>query len=141
MSIDYSNTYNESVNNSYSIYVPTWRNVAAVDTITQLTMYNKDSKPGTQNLSNTWSDQLIDFNVHVDYVNTFKQKHNLSVMLIADGLRRRQTGDYQYRTNANAGLQLAYNYDHKYYVDFNGAVVNSTRLPAGKRVAFSPTAS
>lgn len=141
MSIDYSNTYNESVNNTYSIYVPTWRNMAAVDTITQLAMYNKDSKPGTQNLSNTWSDQLIDFNVHVDYVNTFKQKHNLSVMLMADGLRRRQTGDYQYRTNANAGLQLAYNYDHKYYVDFNGAVVNSTRLPAGKRVAFSPTAS
>jgi TonB-linked SusC/RagA family outer membrane protein len=139
MSIDYSNTYNESVNNTYSIYVPTWSNGG--DSITQLSMYNKNSKPGTQNLSNTWSDQLIDFNVHVDYVNTFKQKHNLSAMLIADGLRRRQTGDYQYRTNANAGLQLSYNYDHKYYADFSAAVVNSTKLAAGKRVAFSPTAS
>ncbi|HEX6427027.1 MAG TPA: SusC/RagA family TonB-linked outer membrane protein [Niastella sp.] len=141
MSIDYSNTYNESVNNSYAIYVPTWSSVAAVDSIKQLAMYNKDSRPGTQNLRNTWSDQLIDFNVHVDYVNTFKQKHNLSAILMADGLRRRQTRDYQYRTNANTGLQLAYNYDHKYYADFSGAVVNSTRLAAGKRVAFSPTAS
>lgn len=141
MSIDYSNTYNESVNNTYAIYVPTWISTAAGDTISQLAMFNKDSKPGTQNLSNTWSDQLIDFNVHLDYVNTFGQKHNLSAMLMADGLRRRQTGDYQYRTNANAGLQLAYNYDHTYYAEFTGAVVNSTRLPAAKRVAFSPTVS
>lgn len=141
MSIDYSNTYNESVNNTYAIYVPAWNNTAGIDTITQLTKYNKDSKTGTQNLSNTLSDQLIDFNVHLDYVNTFKQKHNLSAMLMADGLRRRQTGDYQYRTNANAGVQLAYNYDHKYYADLSGAVVNSTKLPVGKRVAFSPTAS
>jgi TonB-linked SusC/RagA family outer membrane protein len=141
VSIDYSNTYNESVNNTYAVYVPTWNSAAAVDSITQLTKYNKDSKTGTQNLTNTWSDQLIDFNVHVDYVNTFKQKHNLSVILMADGLRRRQTGDYQNRTNANAGLQLAYNYDHKYYADFSAAIVNSTKLAAGKRVAFSPTAS
>jgi hypothetical protein len=141
MSIDYSNTYNESVNNTYSIYVPVWSNVAGVDTITKLTRLNKDSKTGNQNLSNTWSDQLIDFNVHLDYVNTFKQKHNLSVILMADGMRRRQTGDYQYRTNANAGVQLAYNYDHKYYADLSGALVNSTKLPVGKRVAFSPTAS
>ncbi|WP_240348395.1 SusC/RagA family TonB-linked outer membrane protein [Longitalea arenae] len=141
MSIDYSNTYNESVNNTYAIYVPAWSNVAGVDTIMQLSRYNKDSKTGTQNLSNTWSDQLIDFNLHLDYVNTFRQKHNLSAMLMADGLRRRQTGDYQYRTNANAGLQLGYNYDHRYYAEFSGAVVNSTKLPVGKRVAFSPTAS
>jgi TonB-linked SusC/RagA family outer membrane protein len=141
MSIDYSNTYNESVNNTYSIYVPTWHNVAGIDTITQLSMYNKDSKTGTQNLSNTWSDQLIDFNVHLDYVNSFKEKHNLSVILMADGMRRRQTGDFQYRTNANAGMQLAYNYNHKYYADLSGAIVNSTKLPVGKRVAFSPTAS
>jgi TonB-linked SusC/RagA family outer membrane protein len=141
MSIDYSNTYNESVNNAYSIYVPAWNSGAGGDTITQLTKYNKDSKSGTQNLSNTWSDQLIDLNVHVDYVNTFKQKHNVAAMLMADGMRRRQTGDFQYRTNANAGVQLAYNYDHRYYADFTGAIVNSTKFAVGKRVAFSPTAS
>lgn len=141
VSVDYSNTYNESVNNTYAIYVPTWSRINGADSITALTLYNKDTKPGTQNLSNTWSDQLIDFNIHIDYVNTFRQKHNVSVMLLADGMRRRQTGDYQYRTNANAGLHLGYNFDHRYFAEFSGAVVNSTRLPAGKRVAFSPTAS
>jgi TonB-linked SusC/RagA family outer membrane protein len=137
MSIDYSNSYNQSINNTYGIYVPTWNPNG--DSISQLTMYNKDSKTGTQNLSNTLSDQLIDFNLHLDYKNTFKEKHNVSAILLASGLQRRMTGDYQYRTNSNLGLQLSYNYDHKYYTDFSGAVVNSTKLAANKRVAFSPT--
>ncbi|WP_448633275.1 hypothetical protein [Pedobacter panaciterrae] len=137
VSIDYSNTYNQSVNNTYAVYVPTWSNIA--DSITQLTLFNKDSKTGTQNLTNTLSDQLIDFNFHVDYKNTFKEKHNLSAILVASGLKRRMTGDYQYRTNSNLGIQFSYNYDHKYYADFSGAVVNSTKLATNKRVAFSPT--
>jgi len=141
MTVDYSNTYDETLNNTYAVYAPVWNTFATGDSITQLTKYNKDSKPGIQNLGNTWSDQLIDFDIHLDYVNTFKDKHNVSAMLMADGLRRRQTGDFQYRTNANLGLQFGYNYNHKYYADFSGAVVNSTKLPAGKRVAFSPTAN
>ncbi len=141
VTIDYSNTYDETLNNSYAVYTPTWNNSGSGDSITALTKYNKDSKPGTQNLSNTYSDQVIDFSAHVDYVNTFSQKHNVSALLVVDGLRRRHTGDFQYRTNANLGLQLAYNYDHRYYADFSGAVVNSTKLPPGKRIGFSPTAS
>lgn len=137
ISIDYSNTYNQSVNNTYAVYVPTWS--STTDSITQLTLYNKDSKTGTQNLTNTLSDQLIDFNLHLDYKNTFNDKHNVSAMLVASGLQRRLTGDYQYRTNSNLGLQLSYNYNHKYFADFSGALVNSTRLASDKRLAFSPT--
>ncbi len=141
VNIDYSNNYNESVNNTYAIYVPTWSTGSTADSITQLTAYNKDSKTGTQNLSNTFSDQLVDFNAHFDYKTSINNKHNLSAVLVAAAMQRRQTGDFQYRTNANLGLQVAYNYDHKYYADFSGAVVNSTRLPANTRVGFSPTLS
>lgn len=141
VNIDYSNTYNESVNNAYAIYVPTWSTGTAPDSITQLTMYNKDSKTGNQNLSNTFSDQLVDFNAHFDYKTTLKNRHNISAILVAAAMQRRMTGDFQYRTNANIGLQVAYNYEHKYYADFSGAVVNSTRLPANTRVGFSPTLS
>jgi len=137
MTVDYSNMYDETLNNTYAVYEPVWSG----DSITQLIKYNKDSKPGTQNLSNTWSDQLIDFSMHFDYVNTFKEKHNVSAILVADALRRRQTRDFQYRTNANLGLQLTYNFDHKYYADLSGALVNSTKLPSRTRVAFSPTVS
>jgi len=141
MSIDYSNTYNQSIDNTYAVYVPTWSDYEANDSIPNLIKYNEDSNTGAQNLSNTWNDQVLDFNVHLDYLNTFKEKHNIFAMLVASGLRRRQTGDYQYRTNANLGVQLTYNYIHKYYIDFSGAIVNSTKLPAGNRVAFSPTLS
>jgi hypothetical protein len=43
--------------------------------------------------------------------------------------------------NTHLGLQLAYNYKHKYWADFTGAYVNSTKLPKGRRAAFSPTVS
>jgi len=140
-SIDYSNTYNGSVNNTYAIYVPSWATGATGDSVMQLTAYNKDSRPGIQNLSGTFNNQLIDFNIHFDYKRTLKDKHNVSAILMADGLKGRQTGDFQDRINTNAGLQLSYNYSHKYYADFSGAVVSSTKLPAATRVAFSPTAS
>lgn len=139
VSIDYSNAYDQSLNNTYAVYAPTWN--SAADSIISFTSYNIDRKTGIQNLTNTFSDQLIDFNFHVDYKNTFNEKHNVSAILLASGLHRRMTGDYQYRTNSNLGLQLSYNYDHKYYADFSGAVVNSTKLAANKRVAFSPTVS
>lgn len=141
ISVDYSNKYNESVNNTYAVYVPTWTATATADSVTKLATFNKDSRTGTQNLSNTWSDQLTDLSIHLDYVNSFKEKHNVSALLVANGLRRRQTNDFQNRTNTNLGIQLSYNYDHKYYADFSGSLVNSTRLPARKRSAFSPTAS
>jgi len=139
MGIDYSNTYMQTINNTYAVYVPAWTDYEDADSISGLTKYNKDSNTGTQNLSATWSDQVIDFNVHFDYSNTFNEKHNVSAMLLASGLRRRQTGDFQNRTNANLGLQFAYNNAHKYYIDFSGAIVNSTKLSASKRIAFSPT--
>ncbi|MFA9390351.1 MAG: SusC/RagA family TonB-linked outer membrane protein [Prolixibacteraceae bacterium] len=137
--IDYSNRYTTSIDNTYAVYVPQWTTSANGDSIADLTKYNKDSNTGSQNLSASWNDQLIDFNVHFDYVNTFKEKHNVSGMLLAAGLMRRATGNYQYLTNSNIGLQAAYNYDHKYYADFSGAIVNSTKLSTETRVALSPT--
>jgi TonB-linked SusC/RagA family outer membrane protein len=139
--IDYSNHYTTSIDNTYAVYVPEWQSFAETDSIADLTKFNKDSNTGTQNLSDTWNDQVIDFNIHFDYKNTFNEKHNVSGMLVAAGLMRRQTGDFQYRTNSNIGLQAAYNYANKYYADFSGAIVNSTKLPAETRIAFSPTLS
>lgn len=141
MGIDYSNTYVESVNNGYAVYVPEWISAGGSDSIAVITKFNKDSITGNKNLSGIWNDQVIDYNVHFDYVNTINNYHNFSAMIVAAGVQSRQTADFQYRTNANLGLQLAYNYDHRYYADFSGAIVNSTKLPVGKRGGFSPTLS
>ncbi len=137
--VDYANSYTDSVSYTYAIYQPTWSTNG--DSITDLKSYNKDTHNGSHYIGNTWNDQIFDFNVHLDYLNSFNQVHNVSAMLIASGLSRRQSGDFQNRTNSNLGIQLGYNYDHRYYADFSGAVVNSTKLPARTRVAFSPTLS
>ena len=42
-------------------------------------------------------------------------------------------------SNANLGLQLDYNFDRKYYVDFALAAPWSAKLPEGKRAGFSPS--
>lgn len=139
LGIDYANSYTDSVNYTYAIYVPTWNSNG--NSITNLTTYNKDAHDGNHYIGHALNSQVFDFNVHLDYVNTFEQKHNVSAMLVASGTMARQTGDFQYRTNSNLGLQLGYNYDHKYYADFSGAIVNSTKLAASNRVAFSPTLS
>jgi len=137
--VDYANSYSDTVNYTYAIYVPSWSSNG--DTITNLKQYNKDSHDGNHYIGNLWNDQVFDYNVHLDYLNSFNQKHNVSAMLVAAGLMRRQTGDFQYQTNSNLGIQLGYNYDHIYYADFSGAIVNSTKLPTNTRVAFSPTLS
>lgn len=139
MSIDYSNSYSQSVNNTYAVYVPTWNSTDVADSISSLEKFNKDSNTGTQNLGGNWNSQVLDFNMYFNYANTFNRVHSVSGMLLAAGYRGRQTGDYQNRTNTNLGIQVAYNYNNKYYVDFSGAVVNSTKLPKNTRVAFSPT--
>jgi len=137
--IDYSNEYTQSINNTYAVYVPTWTKYEGGDSISVLTKFNKDKKDATQNLSGNVNSQVIDFNLHFDYKNTFNENHNVSAMLLAAGYRGRQTGDFQNRTNSNMGLQFAYNFAHKYYFDFSSAIVNSTKLAAGNRLGFSPT--
>ena len=143
IAVDYSNQYNEIVSNTYAVYLPTWNDSVGNDnTIYGLTKYNKDKNAGeAKNLTGNWNSQVLDFNMHFDYVKTFSEVHNFSAKLIAAAYKGLQTGDYQYRTNSNLGLQLAYNFNQTYYVDFSGAVVNSTKLSPEKRVAFSPTAS
>jgi TonB-linked SusC/RagA family outer membrane protein len=139
LGVGYVNSYTDSVVYQYATYAPTWNSNG--DTITGLTQYNKDARSGTHILGHTRNSQVIDFNVHLDYVNTFHQNHNVSAMLVASGTTGRQYNDFQSRTNSNLGIQLGYNYAHKYYADFDGAVVNSTKLASSNRVAFSPTLS
>ncbi len=142
ISIDYSNDYSQTIDNEFEVYIPEWDTTedgsSFIDT---LDVENRDRKPGTQNLSGTFNNQLIDFNLHMDYVKSFNDLHNVSAMLLAAGFRQRETGEYQSKTFSNLGILFNYNYDHRYYFDFSGAVVNSTKLSEVNRIAFSPTFS
>lgn len=139
--VDYATSYNLAYNNTYAIYAPSWNNYAGKDQISSLTMYGLDATSGVQNVSGSWYRQTIAFNGGFTYNNTFNKQHEVSAMLIANGYQQTESAVYQKITNANMGLQAGYNFRHKYYVDFSGAVVYSGRLPEGNRSAISPTVS
>ncbi|WP_315823595.1 SusC/RagA family TonB-linked outer membrane protein [Paraflavitalea speifideaquila] len=141
MAVDYNTSYNLAFNNSYAVYAPTWNNYAGQDLISNLTRYNQDATTGVQTVSNSWYRQTLSATGQFNYVNSIREKHNLSAVLLVNGWQQSESQVYHATSNANLGLQLGYNYQQTYYVDFSGAVVHSAKLPEGKRQAISPTVS
>lgn len=137
--VDYNTSYNTSYNNDYAVYAPTWSNFNVTETISSLAKYGNDTKNGVQNISGSTDNQTIALSAHFDYNRTFKNVHNVSAMLIANGFQQTNSGVYHKTSNANLGLQLGYNYEKKYFVDFSGAAVHSAKLAEGHRNAFSPS--
>lgn len=141
MAVDYSDTYNESFNNTYATYEAIWNNYSGTDMITSLTKYNEDKISGSQNLSGSWQRQTMSFTAQFNYNRTFNDSHNVSAILLAHGYQLQESSIYHRTSNSNLGMQATYNYQQKYYVDFTGAAVHSSKLAPGKRNAFSPTLS
>ncbi|HEY1113552.1 MAG TPA: SusC/RagA family TonB-linked outer membrane protein [Chitinophagaceae bacterium] len=139
--VDYATSYNLSYNNGYAVYAPAWNNYSGKDLISSLTVYGLDNSDGVQNVSNSWYRQTIAANGRFNYENSINNRHNISAMLLANGYQQSESGVYHPVTNANLGLQAGYNFKHKYYADFSGAVIHSPKLPEGGRRAFSPTVS
>jgi hypothetical protein len=137
--LDYRNSYLQSIINTYAVYTPTWS--ATGDTITRLQKFGEDSRPGTQNINNTAQRQNNSVSAWLGYDRTVRDAHNISAKLLGYTSSITVNDVYQPITNSHIGLQVGYNFKHKYWADFSGAYVNSTRLPAGNRTGFSPTVS
>lgn len=145
-SVDYTSYYSEAYKATYAVYEPTWSNVNGKDMIVALTQHNIDKKDPTEYVGKSMYDQTMLFNAQFDYNNTFARYHNVSASLLGWGYQTQssadeghESSDYHRTSNVNLGLRAAYNYDHKYYVDFSGAAVHSAKLPEGNRNAFSPS--
>lgn len=137
--IDYSSGYTETYSNSYAVYDPLWYTADGKDVLNRLVKYGEDRADGKQNLSGSWYQQTMAFSAQLNYVATLNDTHNISAILLAAGHQRTDSGIYHKTSNANLGLQLSYNYLHKYYVDFSSALVHSAKMAPKKRNAFSPT--
>ncbi|MBN1132143.1 MAG: SusC/RagA family TonB-linked outer membrane protein [Bacteroidales bacterium] len=135
---DYHNSYNQSINNEYATYAPTW-NTTGPDSIINLQKFGEDIRTGTQNISGTSQVRNLGFSMYFSYKKTFNTDHNITGLLIGKTNYISTNGIYQPETNANLGLQLVYKFKHKYWVDFSGALDNSTKLPENKRIGISPT--
>lgn len=137
--LDYRNSYLQSISNTYAVYTPTWN--AAGDSIIGLQKFGEDTRPGTQNINNTAQRQNNSVSAWFGYDRTVGEGHNISGKLLGYTSSITVNDVYQPITNSHLGLQVGYNFKHKYWADFSGAYVNSTRLPEGARTAFSPTVS
>lgn len=137
IAVDYQTSYTTAYNNTYATFTPTWNDA---NQITNLDNREKvDQKTGMQSVSGATDNQMITFNAHFDYNRTFADKHNVSAMVVANGFQQTKSGQYHKISNANLGLDLSYNYDHKYYAEFAFATPWSAKLPEGKRAGFSPS--
>ena len=138
--VDYHTQYNTSINNEYAVYEAKWNNYTGEDLITSITKYGTDKRTGTQNLSDSHDKQLILMQAQLDYDRSFGD-HNLNATLLAHGYQISEDGEYHRTSNANLGLQLAYNYAHTYYADLSMAAIHSAKLAEGHREAISPVVS
>ena len=140
VAVDYRTAYTTSFNDTYATFTPTWSEYNGKEVIVALNTFDTvDKHSGVQNISGSSDNQTIAFNAHFDYARTFGDVHNVSAMLVANGYQQSESGVYHKVSNANLGLQLDYNFDRKYYVDFALAAPWSAKLPEGKRAGFSPS--
>lgn len=137
ISFDFFTAYDQSIQNSYSVYEPTWD--AVKDSIVSLKQYGTDARPGTQVVGNTTFYRRFGFYGLLSYDRTFSDVHHVTGSLLGYGSVFKEQYDFQGVKNANIGIQLSYIYNKKYMVDFSGAIVNSVKLPEENRIAFSPS--
>lgn len=137
ISIDYATSYSQSYNNTYATFAPAWSSANGHGAIIGTTQYNEDKKSGTQNIGGSTDNQTIAFNAHFDYKRTFNNNHNVNAVLVANGYTQTFSGQYHKTANANLGLDIAYNFQHKYYAEAALSLVHSARLPEGGRQGLS----
>lgn len=139
--IDYSSSYSETYSNEYAVYEASWYTKDGQAVINNLTKYGEDRSDGNQNVGNSWYKQTQAFSGQFNYVKTVDDVHNINAILLATAHQITESAVYHKTSNANLGLQLSYNYNHKYYADFSSALVHSAKMAPKKRNAFSPTLS
>ncbi len=136
VSFDFYNIYSLSVNNTYSIYEPTWSN----DTIVGLNrLGDQDRKDQTENVSTQDFVTRYGFYGMLNYEKQIGEKHGFNASLIGFANNTYVREEAQSQKNAHVAFRLNYDYDNKLLVDFNSAYVFSGRLPEGNRSKFSPT--
>ncbi|MCF0244362.1 MAG: SusC/RagA family TonB-linked outer membrane protein [Bacteroidaceae bacterium] len=146
-SVDYNTHYSEAYALGYAVYQPTWGNINGKDMIIGLNKINEDKSSTSEYVGQATYHQTMMFSAQFDYIRTFSDLHNVSANLVGWGYQQQYSADenhsgegaYHRTSNVNLGLRAAYNYAHRYYVDFSGNVVHSAKLPEGKRNGFSPT--
>ena len=140
VAVDYAANYTTYFEDTYRTYQAEWANFNGKDEIVGLTPNGIDKHTGNQSVTNSSYTQTIDFNAHFDYERSFGL-HNVNAMLLANGFQQSVSGTYHAVSNANLGLNVDYNYAHKYYAQLATAMVHSAKLAEGNRNGLSYSAT
>lgn len=138
MGMDFSTEYVTAFSNEYAVFTPEWGTINGVEYIEGLTKINNDKRNGNQSISGSVDNRMISVTGMFDYTRSFGN-HNVNAIVLASGSQETKVGNYHSDCTAHLGFHAGYNYAHKYYLDFNSAVVHSVRLADGHRNAFNPS--
>jgi len=145
-SIDYWNDYNEAFKVDYATYEPKWSNMNGKEVIINLQKYGEDKNSTNEYVGQSYDTQTIMARFQFDYKRSFADVNNLSATLVGWGYQQLASRDNGHNnsdahkvSNLNGGLQVNYNYAHKYYVELTSALVHSAKLAEGHRNALSPS--
>lgn len=140
LSFDYYLAYNQVTPKDYSVYEPTWGDN---DMVIALKQHGKDSNPGTQRVDGRYFERTLGFYGLLSYDRLFEGVHHVTGSLFGYGtMFKGNNGSYsafQGVKTAHAGIQLGYNYDRRYMIDFSGVMLNSVKLHKDNRIGFSPS--
>lgn len=146
--IDYRSFYSEGFKEDYAVYEPTWANVNGQDMIVNLVKHGNDTNSTNEFVGESTYYQNMLFRAQFDYNRVFGENNYVDATLLGWGYQRRNSADadhnsssFHNNTNVNAGLEVNYNYDHRYYATLTGVLVHSSKLAPGHRDAFSPAAT
>ncbi len=137
LSFDIFNKFEQNVTNTYAVYQPTWD--ANANTLTSLVKVGLDQSSGVQNLTNSSMERTFGFYGMFDYKRTFKDVHNISGILLGYTGLTYVNDVVQNERQSHLGLRLAYDFDKKYFVEFNSVLPYSVKLEKGSRIGFSPS--
>ncbi len=103
------------------------------------TMYNEDEE-----LSNESNDQTTYYKLYMEYAlnysRTFKDKHSVTGLLLYNQQDYRYMANLQKRYQGFVG-RVTYDYDSRYFAEFNGGYNGSENFKKGHRFGFFPSIS
>ncbi|MBC3758649.1 SusC/RagA family TonB-linked outer membrane protein [Hyunsoonleella sp. SJ7] len=150
LSFDFYDSYNATIRNQFKTYVPGWEGdritnfgIDNTDPLNPIAdnsgIYGEDLKDLTENLDTNGFISRFGFYGLINYDTTFYKDHSLNTTVLAFYNSQRQNDVRQTDVDTHLGLQMAYDYKKKLFIDFTATYANSIKLPEGNRGALSPT--
>ncbi|MFV0290413.1 MAG: SusC/RagA family TonB-linked outer membrane protein [Mangrovibacterium sp.] len=137
VSFDYETYYTRRFDADYATYELIDRgNPSLAESYTK---YNEDTELAYSRSSQTATQNLY-MEYALNYVRTFNEVHNVTGLLLYNQNDRRHQAELQRRYQGIVG-RVTYNYDDRYFAEFNAGLNGSENFQEGDRFGFFPAFS